>query len=183
MGPPNLRTCGVNLTLDLGTQGQSPRLVDLWVCLSSPLGLSFSSMDRGLVPSRQPQSYGGHHETRSQGGDFGPTGPPAPQGSSTVPTLHPHLSVRTALDWKPTSASCVSTPLAESRSFIAGGLNTATSAPRTAQHPRNSPPPSPLQKGSKRRYRSRGFPGLQSKGSALLPLILAPAHPSCQNFL
>lgn len=111
-----------------GTQGQSPRLVDLWVCLSSPLGLSFSSMDRGLVPSRQPQSYGGHHETRSQGGDFGPTGPPAPQGSSTVPTLHPHLSVRTALDWKPTSASCVSTPLAESQSFIAGGLNTTTSA-------------------------------------------------------
>lgn len=128
MGPPNLRTCGVNLTLDLGTQGQSPRLVDLWVCLSSPLGLSFSSMVRGLVPSRQPQSYGGHHETRSQGGDFAPTGPPTPQGSSTVPTLHPHLSVRTALDWQPTSASCVSTPLAESQSFIAGGLNTATSA-------------------------------------------------------
>lgn len=76
-----------------------------------PLGLSLLSAGPQFLIC-------GHHqlnlETRSQDGDFALTGPPAPQGSLIVPTLHPHLSVRTALGWPPTSASCVSTPLAQS---------------------------------------------------------------------
>lgn len=105
----------------LRPQSKSVGSLDLYLSSSLGLGVLICGWEAWYHPANLTE-MAGQHEMRGWGRDFAPLGAPAPTRVLAVATLHPHLSVRTALGWEPASASWVSTPLAHSQSFTGSGL-------------------------------------------------------------
>lgn len=170
MDPWDLRTCRVNLTLDLGTQSDGP------------LGSVSSSVDRRpgtVLPTsqlwRSPQA-------RSQGGDLAPSGTPAPPGSSAVPP-----STRICLCGQPLRATRLSLLGFHSASAQSGLQRFWPHATATlGQHSPESQKLASSFPTSERHLRGDRGGGVSKAPKARatsLPLIRAPVHQSCQNFL